>query len=1302
MININANPEIDFQKINPRHGSKSTAFEDLVCDLAEYWIERKYKNECFNKESFIRFNGKGGDGGIEAYYKTASNLKISFQAKYFTNLSGNISSLLQQCDNSIKTASNIHPDIDVYVFAFPVDLTGPRNQKSSQSSQRERFNAKVIEWKKLPWHKEIEVVLLTEQDLRELLLKKNSQCNELIHYYFGLRPLTLSLLKETFNEEYATYENEYDFESHVHVHHEEIINAIARSNEFTNDLYRAIANVELSIFTMRNLYAVNKINPDVIIHKSLTDIELISYQLLKGYDPVLMSDLPEDDCPEHGKLYVELIENRLKYKFLDGNKHIDQEISLQPDDFRNFIKPNESNIADIQCKKGILDILFIKGQHLPRDVDYSQISSESHFNKITKIYDTIFNYTSSLTMMDKKKLIEDEIFYLQTTLIPSIEYLIELLNRSSDSFGMILGPPGSGKTHLLLKKTKELLSDTHPAIFIDAKKIVGDNLVTALNNTISKLFNNENYSLDYLNIFASHYQFYGNTLAKHCFRLLICIDGINNASNTGALWLKQLSNLLDKVNGYPYLSCIISCRSDYPNMSEILKNKKAKLIRLNGFETPEEIQNSEIIFFDRKDIPRFHSPLFGTGLQNPFFLKTISTAIEKQYDKNIGSILPSYTEIMEYYFKNIIADIDGIQNDDFSYHQIVLKFINDLALKMLNNEYNGVKEADVLSMSSYKNLPSNNKNEEWLTTLIKCRLLKISKTNEYSTISFLFEKYEDYIISKALVNISHDSVAYKQQPDVSSGVLAKLYRFFAWLLYITSACTKSLKYTTRFINYKSFSSIFDNTNYYRILLPLSIILPEDIGVELQDLLPKNKNTLPVKDMLEVFLNSLIYRKTGSKCFTDRTKQILHEYMHYFQDDVFNLLTSIAISTDNPLNADYLHNEILTREFLSERDSRWSSWVNRQLIDSENPVAYLINLGLDRKQFSNYNNKTIRLLSLILCWFLSATNRKIRDRSTKALTNLFLFRDSLFLELLNKFKNTDDLYILERLLASGYGACCIDRSENRLRSYSEKVFNIIFKEQSPPLNLLLRDYARGIIELAYYSDTINTDISIDLCTPPYNSPYANTPVISKNKLTKKAETIGGKDVFDLVTSEISDFSKVHIEPFLNSFSTNPLSCETNLTPHQRFIQFKNEVIKTCRLKMKVFTHLERISNPFLYDPSIFPDIEIFTKEQCSTDSNIKKPTNNDKAVDKWLNDLSDAEETLFRHLNENERTRYINECEPYLFQDNNKRVVINITPVTTDNITNKCQQDKQQKFSPKIERYFVCKNQLQYLEKPLKF
>ena len=124
--------------------------------------------------------------------------------------------------------------------------------------------------------------------------------------------------------------------------------------------------------------------------------------------------------------------------------------------------------------------------------------------------------------------------------------------------------------------------------------------------------------------------------------------------------------------------------------------------------------------------------------------------------------------------------------------------------------------------------------------------------------------------------------------------------------------------------------------------------------------------------------------------------------------------------------------------------------------------------------------------MTLAWTLAASNRQVRDRATKALVNLLTGRLDAAVRLVEGFAEVDDPYIVERVYAVAYGVATRSHDPAEVKILAECVYTRVFATGAPPTNILLRDYARGVIERALY---LESPIHVDVARirPPYGSP-----------------------------------------------------------------------------------------------------------------------------------------------------------------------------------------------------------------------
>ena len=110
--------------------------------------------------------------------------------------------------------------------------------------------------------------------------------------------------------------------------------------------------------------------------------------------------------------------------------------------------------------------------------------------------------------------------------------------------------------------------------------------------------------------------------------------------------------------------------------------------------------------------------------------------------------------------------------------------------------------------------------------------------------------------------------------------------------------------------------------------------------------------------------------------------------------------------------------------MPERDSWWSTFLHYQY-GERGAVDRIIEWSWSEQDYSHISDKSIFLTCIALSWFLTTPNRFVRDKATKGLVCLLQNRINLLPQLLEKFKNVNDPYVVERLFAVAYG--CVLRN-----------------------------------------------------------------------------------------------------------------------------------------------------------------------------------------------------------------------------------------------------------------------------------
>jgi hypothetical protein len=174
--------------------------------------------------------------------------------------------------------------------------------------------------------------------------------------------------------------------------------------------------------------------------------------------------------------------------------------------------------------------------------------------------------------------------------------------------------------------------------------------------------------------------------------------------------------------------------------------------------------------------------------------------------------------------------------------------------------------------------------------------------------------------------------------------------------------------------------------------------------------------------------------------------------------------------------------------MPRRDAFWTLYLcNSQ--GKQGSVDRLMEWAASPDDKSYLDRESRVLCGLALGWYLTSSNRRQRDLATKGLVRLFSGHLASMVEVMQAFQDVDDPYVSERLYCAAYGCALRSRESQSLGMLAMYVYSIIFKDQRPPVNILLRDYARGIIEYAIHRK-IALSINMRRVRPVYKSAWTD--------------------------------------------------------------------------------------------------------------------------------------------------------------------------------------------------------------------
>lgn len=624
------------------------------------------------------------------------------------------------------------------------------------------------------------------------------------------------------------------------------------------------------------------------------------------------------------------------------------------------------------------------------------------------------------------------------------------INLSNQRRLIIKGDAGSGKSHLLGDITQNRNQNNLPTILLLGQLFksgfnVWQNIQTQLNLNCTK------------EEFLKSLNHIGKQIGS---RILVMVDALNEGAGKD-LWFNELPGFIQEFTEYPYIGLVLTVRTTYWDavIPPSIKNDEQFSI-----ETHQGFRGNEYaalkLFCDHHGILQPDFPLLAPEYANPLFLQLVCRGIAESNEKVFSQSFQGFSKIFNFYTKALVEELSKKRDEYALRPNLVKEALELFSIKSFENttskslSLNEVNELFDLHFGKFPLL---------LKDLVEESVFIRSIDQQEEVIYFAFERFGDFYIAEQLLS------KYQTEEEIrvafsKNNVLGKLMQNDHW-------------------------------NNWGIMEVFSVLLPERFGIEIIEVydwifIKKNKLTTNIDDWLNRWMvDSMKWREIKS---INKSKIIdWVRNSNNFNMDLGNwyyFLLEMTAVKDHPFNADYVH-EILSNHTMAERDGFWQDHMhgyhgtNDQHIDF--PITHLINWAWQDDISKKTDEETSRLTGQTLCWVLASTNRGLRDQVTKALVNLLQDQTLSLIKIFKKFEGIDDLYILERLYAVAYGCALRSNNVEQLKQLSQYIYDTVFKHGNPPEHILLRDYARGVIEFALFKGLI-LDLDKNLIKPPYNS------------------------------------------------------------------------------------------------------------------------------------------------------------------------------------------------------------------------
>lgn len=660
---------------------------------------------------------------------------------------------------------------------------------------------------------------------------------------------------------------------------------------------------------------------------------------------------------------------------------------------------------------------------------------------------------------------------------------------------LIIGEALIGKTHLFCDVALNRLQDNKPTVLVFANLF--DKSKTIIDNIISQLGMvniTEDEFLQGLNLLSTRYS----------SKTLIMIDAINE-KDAPEVFKDSIIKFNEQIKNYPNLALVMSIRD----------------VELNRIKTSsnEEYLDNEVVQIQHKGFE---------GVE----LEAVST-----FCNALGVELPK----VPFHITNLFIN-PGIL---FMYIELIKDSKEQMDISIINPTKVFQAYLNDLERKFYQSYSSEIDEEDEVVKEAVRTLISLGSSEDY--VSFYFD-YKD--VKKNLIALHKKVLEFL----ISEGVLNKFKSDEGTKVYFTYQ-----KFENFFIADYLLSKYEDNKenilnllkkHYGAISEALLMQIPEKLNKEVFEL---NRWLLRDDYLCKLYIQSLVWRR--SKTINKETFKYINFILGYENtyEEFLNTILQLSTIPNHPLNFKWLHKR-LKKFTIAERDYNWSIYLHNSFY-YDGIVKRLINWAWDKKENFDLEDESLYLYGLTLGWFLTSSNRDLRDSATKSLVNVFTDKIDIFLKVLKSFEDMDDLYVMERLYAVSYGIILRSDNQNGFKELGEYIYNTIFNVDFVIEHILLREYASNTIE---YINKIN-DLNVDLSKiyPPYNQNHSWTlPEISKDEVEKYkddyksiyASALYGNFKIYIVYSEVNHFLNLKIsdrphdklpkqryEDFMNSLS-----------------------------------------------------------------------------------------------------------------------------------------------------------------------
>ncbi len=607
---------------------------------------------------------------------------------------------------------------------------------------------------------------------------------------------------------------------------------------------------------------------------------------------------------------------------------------------------------------------------------------------------------------------------------------------------LLRGDAGTGKTHLLCDVARQRVADGHPTVLLMGQRFVSND--APWTQALQQLDMADLTAEKFVGALESAAQAAGS-------RALLLIDAINEGTGR-IIWPSHLAAFLAHLERSPWIGVVLAVRSSYEEIvvpAEV--RERAVVVTHQGFTGHE--YDATKTFFIHYELELPSTPLLAPEFRNPLFLKTLCRGLQAKGERRLPRGFQGITTVFDLYLSAVnqrLASILGFDPRTPLVRQ-ALEALSEaflasrkrwLTLTEAKKIVNGLLPGRDFERSLYRGL------------VVEGVLVEEALQDPEEAVFVAYERFADHLAAKTLLD---------RHLDVRAPASA-------------------------FAQGRPLAFICDEKKYVSLglLEALCIQIPERTGEELIAIAPRCVNHWGLG---AAFRQSIIWRAYAA--FSDGTREALNKLCgnEYDLQDTLDALLTVATLSGHPLNAVVLDRR-LREDAMPDRDAWWSVYLHQEW-GNHGAVDRLVDWANSLTPNTLLDDETVDLCAISLAWMLTTSNRFLRDRATKALVSLLTGRLTAVVRLVERFADIDDPYVAERVYAVAYGTAMRCHDPVAVGDLAACVYARIFATGSPPQHILLRDYARGVVERALCLGSA-IEVVADHIRPPYKSQWPAIP------------------------------------------------------------------------------------------------------------------------------------------------------------------------------------------------------------------